>query len=45
MLHGTRGVCPRCGYSLEGLTTTVCPECGTDAIAYLKAARRVADED
>ncbi len=23
-----RGVCPTCGYSLAGLTTPICPECG-----------------
>ena len=23
-----RSVCPGCGYSFEGLTTTRCPECG-----------------
>lgn len=25
-----RGVCPACGYRLEGLTSEKCPECGTD---------------
>lgn len=25
-----RGVCPKCGYRLEGLTSEKCPECGTD---------------
>src|SRR5262249_26298902 len=25
------GHCAKCGYTLAGLLTTVCPECGTDA--------------
>ncbi len=26
-----RGCCPSCGYDLQGLTTTTCPECGIDS--------------
>jgi len=26
---GTRGLCAKCGYNLEGNTSGVCPECGT----------------
>jgi hypothetical protein len=26
------GVCGRCGYSLRGLPTPVCPECGADSL-------------
>jgi hypothetical protein len=33
------GVCGRCGYSLRGLTTTVCPECGTDSRSVYPARR------
>lgn len=33
--------CPACGYSLEGLETTVCPECGlADVFAAAQAKRR-----
>lgn len=26
--RAARGLCPHCGYSLSGLSTTTCPECG-----------------
>ena len=28
LYRGTRNVCPRCGYSLKGIRSGVCPECG-----------------
>ncbi len=37
-------VCPRCQYSLKELDRPVCPECGTDAIAFLARARRMTAE-
>lgn len=36
--------CPRCGYSLKGLERPLCPECGTDALAFLAKARRMTME-
>ena len=27
--HARKGLCPRCGYSLTGNVSGVCPECGT----------------
>jgi hypothetical protein len=24
------GICPKCGYSMKGLSSTTCPECGAD---------------
>jgi hypothetical protein len=28
--HAANGVCAHCGYSLRGLPSTICPECGSD---------------
>ena len=34
--------CPGCGYSLEGLSSRVCPECGRElsVAAFMRARRR-----
>jgi hypothetical protein len=32
LIRRWRGLCERCGYSLEGLIAAVCPECGTPVI-------------
>ena len=32
-LRSTKGGCASCGYSLEGLTCEVCPECGTALVS------------
>lgn len=34
--------CPKCGYSLVELAEPLCPECGVDALQYIKDAKRIA---
>jgi hypothetical protein len=34
------GYCRKCGYDLHGITSNVCPECGTPLLSYRELARQ-----
>jgi hypothetical protein len=43
-LRGVRGRCPACGYNVEGLSTTNCPECATPIPRQSPPAPRVSSD-